>query len=416
MDDIRVYNRWLSPEEVQEVYLQPFNNYQDILNWRSKPLFNIGWPALSVFPTDWGRKCEIVIDAAEVDGTLTNFPVLLTEANLPSEMLDADGSYPARNGGGDIRFTSDEAGTTRIPCEIVSFVTNNNPALGTAQIWVKVPSISASVNTSFWLWYNNPDATLPVPSSDYGSENVWDSDYVSVWHLEQEPSSVSAQIFDSTRNKKHLTAEGSMTSGDLVAAAAGNGLDFDGTDDRVVAAANETALHGDCTIEATGTFDTLSSQRNIVSNRFAGLNEGLTLRTSGTALQFFGYDGGFHGVDIAAAVSTGVRYSMAGTFNGSTYELYRDGASIGTSSDATLPTSTGVLSVGGDSGVGRYTDGILDEVRISTIARSTAWIAASHSTLRTPATFALAGTPESPGGVTTSPWYYHQQQVIAQRG
>ena len=68
------------------------------------------------FPTDWGRRCAIVIQSSKVDANLADFPVLLTKDTLPSEMFDHDGSYPALEGGGDIRFSSDEAGETQLAC------------------------------------------------------------------------------------------------------------------------------------------------------------------------------------------------------------------------------------------------------------------------------------------------------------
>ena len=77
------------------------------------------------FPVDWGRQCELEIDHTKLSGNVSNFPVLLTEDTLPLEMFDADGSYPAINGGGDIRFSSDINGETQLACEVVSFVTDN---------------------------------------------------------------------------------------------------------------------------------------------------------------------------------------------------------------------------------------------------------------------------------------------------
>lgn len=52
------------------------------------------------FPQNWGRKCELIIQSSQITGDLTEFPVLITEATLPQEMFDSDGTYPALNGGG----------------------------------------------------------------------------------------------------------------------------------------------------------------------------------------------------------------------------------------------------------------------------------------------------------------------------
>jgi len=51
-------------------------------------------------------------------GGVANFPVLLTEANLPAAVFSQ-----SDNGGGDLRFSSDINGTARLACEVVSFDT-----------------------------------------------------------------------------------------------------------------------------------------------------------------------------------------------------------------------------------------------------------------------------------------------------
>ena len=124
------------------------------------------------------RRCALVVGT--VTGTHANMPLLLTEACLPSEMFDADGTFPAQSGGGDIRFSSDQAGTTALPCEIVLFTTDNNPALGTARIWVKVPSVATG--TTFYVWYNTVATdSQPAVGASNGRNAVW-SGYALVSH------------------------------------------------------------------------------------------------------------------------------------------------------------------------------------------------------------------------------------------
>jgi hypothetical protein len=38
------------------------------------------------FPTDWGRRCALVIQSSQVGNTETNFPLLVATDSLPSEM------------------------------------------------------------------------------------------------------------------------------------------------------------------------------------------------------------------------------------------------------------------------------------------------------------------------------------------
>ena len=124
------------------------------------------------FPTGWGRLCAITIDKDEVDANLSNFTVVLSEAGLPSEMFDADGSHPALEGGGDIRFSSDEGGLTQLPCDIRAFHIDNDPANGYADIAVKVASVSSSTNTVIYIWYNKSGESQPAAADAYGQHDA----------------------------------------------------------------------------------------------------------------------------------------------------------------------------------------------------------------------------------------------------
>lgn len=128
------------------------------------------------------RRVQLSTQTAAITGTHVDMPILFTIANLPSEMLDSDGGSPAANGGGDIRFSVDAAGLTLLPAEIVSFVTNTNPASGYAEIWVKMPNIRSTQVDSIYCWYNAPGTpTQPAVGAANGRNAVW-SDYLLVSH------------------------------------------------------------------------------------------------------------------------------------------------------------------------------------------------------------------------------------------
>ena len=157
------------------------------------------------FPTGWNRKCSIVIQSSKVPADLSNFPVLLTEDCLPSEMLDKDGSYPALEGGADIRFTSDTEGVTPLHREVVSCVLDNDPSNATAEIWVNVPVVDHDANTTIYVWYNNASATEPDPDdADHGRHGVWDSNYKTVLHM---IGATATDIDDSTSNNNDVSGE-----------------------------------------------------------------------------------------------------------------------------------------------------------------------------------------------------------------
>ena len=131
----------------------------------------------------WRRKCALTINHGVITADLNDFPVLFTKDNLPSEIFDADGGNCAKSDGSDIRFSSDSAGLNLLAREIASFKTDNDPANGQAEIWVKIPSIYTTLDVVIYLWYGNEFATEPASTDTYGSQNVWDANYVAVWHV-----------------------------------------------------------------------------------------------------------------------------------------------------------------------------------------------------------------------------------------
>lgn len=362
------------------------------------------------FPTGWGRYCAVTIDNAYVGSTLTDFPVLCDINNLPSEMFDADGSYPALNGGGDIRFSSDSAGATQLPCEVVSFVTNNNPALGSAQIYVKVPTVSSSADTTIYVWYNKAGESQPAASDTYGSENVWDSNYAAVYHMEQDPSGSAPQVLDSTANDRHGTSAGSMTSGDLVTGKVGNGLDFDGSNDYIQCPVP---------ISSSATTQTMEFTNNRTSGGRIDIGTGdadtrrFAIAADNTTT-YLVVENGSTNYPNAASASHSVYHHHCVVFDGglsstSRVKWYLDGSSQsltpgGSGNPASLYGGTSYYFIGrnGNDGFGPYdyASGIIDEFRVSSIARSADWISATYTNLFTPGTFATAGTPASPGGGT----------------
>ena len=93
-------------------------------------------------------------------------------------------------------------------------------------------------DTSIYLYIyyggNHADNTEYVGlSGDAVAENVWDSGFKGVYHLQQDPSGGANCIIDSTSNHNHGTPQGSMTSGDLVDGILGKCLHFDGTNDAI---------------------------------------------------------------------------------------------------------------------------------------------------------------------------------------
>jgi hypothetical protein len=237
------------------------------------------------FPTGWERKCAITIADTNVDGDLSNFTVVLNEDALPSEMFDADGSYPALEGGGDIRFSSDYDGANQLPCDIRAFHIDNDPANGYANIAVKVPSILASGGATIYVWYNKAGESQPAAADTYGQYNAYDGDFIGVWPLIESGNGTAGEFKDRTSNQ--INGQGGSGTGSKVPTQEDGDVykrqSFDGTDDHVDlnnSGANDFNFVQNSLVftwEGLIGIDNLSSRESIFRNTGSTAEKGFTL-------------------------------------------------------------------------------------------------------------------------------------------
>jgi len=350
------------------------------------------------FPVDWGRKCPLTIQSSQVDETLTSFPVLFTVDNLPSEMFDADGSNPALNGGGDIRFSSDADGNTRIPCEVVSFITNNTPANGSAEIWVKVPSVSASTDTTIYVWYNKTGESQPAANDTYGSQNVWDSNYKAVYHFFGNSNDSTASGFNGTDSNVSYTNSYATFNGSSSKITTGN---------IGIGGASARTYFARAYVDSTS-----SSQANLFGH-------GTESASTSDHLYVYlpwgspwsdgpGFYNGHYSNDWYTASNqysynefTNLVTSYNGGAPSSSAKIFINGASktVTGASSTTLNTNDSNYGIGYQRATNNnYFKGRIDELRFSNTQRSNGWVAVESLSLSAPATLIVDGTPETPGG------------------
>jgi hypothetical protein len=365
------------------------------------------------FPTGWGRRCALVIQSSQVDSNLSNFPVLLTEDTLPSEMFDADGSYPGLEGGGDIRFSSDSAGSVQLACEIVSFHIDNDPGNGYAEIWVNVASVSSGADTTIYVWYNKSGETQPAVDAAYGAESVWDSNFVLVQHMNEDPSGSAPQMIDSTSWDNDGTSAGTMTTGDLVAAQVGNGIAFDGSNDYInlqqPAELDFDPDDDDFTVEAWVNTSVggyiISKGETTTGYRQWGLFVSQTTGDIGSWLGGVTHDyteGPNHNTGTPHYIAL-KNYDSGGTQYFRHYSAgVEEAAETASGSYATSDKDVLIAARRGadNSDYGYLMNGIIDELRVSNIARSVDWITACYRNQGSPATFVIEGTPATPGAIS----------------
>jgi hypothetical protein len=154
----------------------------------------VGGESAAWYNSSWARRQSITIDYTQVVGDLIDFPILLTEANVQTSLFSH-----ANSDGSDIVITSSD-GVTRLKRELVEFHNVSHKM----ELYVKVTSLSSSADKTLYIYYYNSSASVP---NDY---DTWDSHYIMVQHMED---ATSTTISDSTSNH-FLGNKGNVTSSD----------------------------------------------------------------------------------------------------------------------------------------------------------------------------------------------------------
>lgn len=137
---------------------------------------------MAIFPDDYTLLFARTITSADVIGSssFSGFAVPFSEANFPNETMD-DGPLSLLNGGGDLRYSSDIAGTIQLECQVWNFVTDPSPANQKAEVYVPPPTLFALSDTVIYGWGLVVGDTQPASTDTFGSQAVW-TDYDTVSH------------------------------------------------------------------------------------------------------------------------------------------------------------------------------------------------------------------------------------------
>lgn len=347
------------------------------------------------YNTAWQYRKAITIDHSKVAGTLSNFPVLvnITDANLQAS---------AQASGADILFT-DSSGTTKLAHEIESYIS----ATGQLVAWVNVPSLSSSTDTVIYLYYGNSGA-----SSQARPALVWDANYRGVWHLKEQGNGTAGEYKDSTSLGNNATGGAgtvayvpSRTTGKI-----GFGQQFSGNQLIYGTTSSIGNVNGDQTISLWYEVTSNSPSRsNFFVLRTAGggsANQAVFVGpTSGSCSPYaapIGMTqwGGTCTID-ASAPAAGTWHFLAFTASGGTNTLYIDGAQVATSTQALQGGTIGEFLWGSYATTpSEPLTGLIDETRVSNIARSAAWIQTAYSNQNSPATFLGVGAQQVPACYT----------------
>jgi len=390
LDEIRIGNSIASEAYTKSAYAaqsspETFIYYDERF---TIPIFPIGWKQELIL-TQNHTKCSLGAP------TYSNFttPFVWTgsqgTSNLDQQIFTS--GLGANSDGSDIRFSSDVGGLVQLPFEIVSFNNTGTPSTSSAEIWVKVPSISSSVDIKIYVWWGKSDALPYQPTATYGQYAVWDStSHKAVYHGDGVGS--PATLADSTSNGYTLTNSGTTETTGYNNI--GKARSCNGTTQYAAVSQNLGITSGDITEEvwfnAVSTTDT-DDHSALVSHYDDGAKVDYRIFqwTTGIGVARHAPNILWNATD-QTAISAGVWYRASLVYSGTTLSFYLNGTfqrSITVNTAGTGSYTTQLVIGRGTASAQTYFYGSLDEIRISNIARSTDWILTDYNSQNEPQTF-----------------------------
>ncbi|MCD5381099.1 MAG: DUF2341 domain-containing protein [Candidatus Pacebacteria bacterium] len=332
------------------------------------------------YDNNWGYRKAVTISASAVDATLTDFPVYV-------DVSDFDSGFFAEvtASGGDIRVTQGD-GMTELAREIVSIDTGAE----TGELYFNANSISSTTNTTFYLYYGNSGASDYATTDPYGAENTWSNSYEGVWHM----NDVGTTITDSTSGGYTGTKGGGSAAPTEVDSPHGKAQSFDGGDyidlgDVLDVGSNSWTIDVWYSPTAVGVSRAgiLYNKENSYEASAGGNNSQYAWRP---AWAWYG----------AGTFTTSINnwYFHSVTFDHITQRLYKDGSEVfSRAQTGNVGSNTERLQFGarGNTGHTSLFTGEMDEVRMSSAARSPSWLKSTHINFATTSDFYSISTSES---------------------
>ncbi len=320
--------------------------------------------------SNWNACRNLTIPANKVDNqALPNFPIAL---HLNSTNIDYS---KAAAGGKDIRVVNAPCGFdgSTVPHEIENWDTT-----GESVVWFRA-DISASTSLNYSYYYNNSVATdAQQPNA------VWNNSFVGVWHMYNDTSTnVPSPI---------ANANGTITNTSVVAFPKNQslGIGMNTTDyptqTRVVNITNSTGFQSfqNFTVLAYVNFNIIPAfsqhvgLRDATTNYFLLAAEGYSPYGDGppynnqrNCLVASGED---CCIDTVLPLSFGTWEMIGFSYNSSYMQNWRDGTAANACTKTGTTSHAGWIAISGVEAGSVASLGIIDEVEIANVSRSTQWI------------------------------------------
>jgi hypothetical protein len=354
-----------------------------------------------VYHNGYGYRRTISTDPTKVDADLTNYPMLVSGTYAYLKTV-ANGGLVEHASGFDIRFETTDG--IKLDHEIESW----DATTGAIVAWVRLPSVSNTVSTQFYLYYGKTGMTV----TEANPTGVWSSTYKAVWHLNT--------LSDSTSNANTITNYGVTLN--VAGGKIGNAADFETSETDYMEVADSASL------DTIGAF-TISCWVKAETTAYGGLYyKGLAQQWEGAVTKTidFGFFPGNFVIGIANGATNyagktsgfgptvGTWYHFVATWDGlsnaglnlyvngvkSTVPLVEDVGNV-----TAIPANTYTVILGGQNKAGgtQYRlDGLLEELRLQWTERPEAWVKTEYNNQNDPSTFYTVGSQETPVEVAGS--------------
>ena len=331
---------------------------------------------------------QITIPASSVTGgPHTNFPVLI-DISDPDLISAFNGGLVQSDDGFDIVFTQDDQ-ITQLNHEMESY----DPVSGNYIAWVQVPTLNSVSDNTLYLYFGNSSIT-----TDPSTANTWDPNaYVAVYHLGDDFADATGMHPDAINSG----------SSDIVAFIA-DGQEFQESDDTdVIELGGLDIPNNELTISAWIFPNNLTlPDARIVSKANGTLldNHWWMLSTMNhTDLRFRLKTDGFSEVYEPPnnVLSDGSWQFVSAIWNGNRMYIYHNASSVGAGQNKSgnIDTDPSINAAIGNQPSPtiygeRSFDGIIDEVRIQKVARSSGWLQTEYDNQMDPSSFISPGSSE----------------------
>jgi hypothetical protein len=332
----------------------------------------------------------ITIDHTKVGAALTDFPVLISTISVTFSTITPSG-HSANSSGFDIVFT------TMSDCSfLLSWDTETyNASTGKLVAWVKVPSLSSTVDNVLYVCYGKSSITTYQGGP---SSNTWTNNYEGVYHLGDTGLTVESSSHTLTATNNSVTT----TTGKI-----GTGGSLNGSSAYLTAGAI-TDFNLTVSGSVSGWFNMGSgaSGRNAIfgKDNFGTDRNGYFFFANQSVLKLC-YEladaSGFQqACETTALATTQAWHYGVLTWDSSNVKMYIDGSNDYSAAETKVPVSNVyVLSLGsrGDAAADFF-NGTLDEMHLSRVARASGWISTEYNNQNSPDSFYSMGPETSSTG------------------